>query len=184
MKKMIVVLVLGFTQAWAQQEVKGRKVELEIDPIAYALKGYSFHGIFAPQRWRFDLGIYGIQQPEFFHGNKGFDVYTYGVGTKAMYVLKGLQGFYVGLGSGYSVTEATQQSTGIKKQEHTMDFGPLIGYRFFLMKDKEGNPKGLYISPWVSVGYNYHFDRIEFEGVDYKSSDWTVFPTIHIGYRF
>jgi hypothetical protein len=172
------------TQVWAQTEKPNRTFEMEIDPIAYLLKGYSFHGIYQPGRMRFDAGIFGIQIPESFHGNKGFAVLTQGFGLKAHYLVTGTRGLFTGIGIGYTSSRAKHQETGVTNTGHGLGIGPEIGYRFFVQKPKNGVIKGLYFSPWMSFGYNFITDKIQFQNFIYNQKKWEFFPTVHIGYRF
>ncbi|GAA4467734.1 hypothetical protein GCM10023189_51920 [Nibrella saemangeumensis] len=184
MKKLFILLTILGTQAWAQTKEPSHTWEIEIDPIAYALKGYSVHGIYAPGRWRFDAGVFGIQVPESFHGNKGFSVYTQGIGVKANYLLQGTRGLFTGIGVGYSKDKVRHNQTQASDTGHTLSVGPHIGYRFFLQKKADGTPHGLYIAPWVSVDYHLHTDKVKFQDLTYTNKNWGYFPTVHIGYRF
>ncbi|NDK55739.1 hypothetical protein [Pontibacter fetidus] len=186
MKKLLItaLTLLLFTAAQAQTEKPTQAWEVEVDPIAFFLKGYSAHVIYQPDRVRLDVGVFGVQQPESFHGNKGFNLMTQGFGLKASYLLQGTTGFYTGLGAGYTFNEATHKESGVEETGKTIGVGTHIGYRFFFQKDEDGTPKGLYITPWVSLDYNIHIDKIKFEGNEFKQDKFGVFPTVHVGYRF
>jgi hypothetical protein len=58
------------------------------------------------------------------------------------------------------------------------------GYRFFFWKDQNGSPAGLYLMPWVSIGYDVYQEKINIIEKDYKQQPVSLFPTVHIGYRF
>ncbi|MFC0186133.1 hypothetical protein SAMN04515674_12362 [Pseudarcicella hirudinis] len=160
---------------------------VEVDPVAYILKGYSLHGIYQPfSNWSFDLGVFGIEEPEGYSGNSGFRVTHKGFGVKAHYHFNGktTRGLYTGFSFGYSRTEAVYKQSGESAGGHGLGFGPHIGYRFFLNKPKEGIQRGLYITPWVGVDYSLPAEKIDFEKQKYQESRWTFFPTVHFGYRF
>ncbi|MEM1115261.1 MAG: hypothetical protein AAF845_03755 [Bacteroidota bacterium] len=59
------MLLLGPVPAWGQ-------VEVEADPIAYALSGYSGHVGYVAGRARASVGVFAADAPEFFHGNEGW----------------------------------------------------------------------------------------------------------------
>lgn len=192
MNKLVAILILSFFHGQLQpvraQEPEKPRIpttfELEIDPIAYALNGYSVHAIYAPGRFRFDAGVYGIEVPQGMEANEGFTTMHLGFGVKANYLLTGITGLFVGVGGGYSTVEATHNESGTTAIGHTIGAGVHIGYRFFLMKDRSGAPGGLYLAPWVGLDRNFHTEEVAFSGMDYTQSDWQVFPTVHIGYRF
>jgi hypothetical protein len=84
MKKAIITMMLVSLSLvlLAQENERKSRFELEIDPIAYVLNGYSVHGIYVFNKTRFDIGVFGIEQPEGFDGNDGFKVKIQGVGAK------------------------------------------------------------------------------------------------------
>ncbi len=59
--------------------------------------------------------------------------------------------------------------------------GPLgvrAGYRSFI------GSRGLYLAPWVGIGYNVNGDPVHVDGAEFERRAVSVFPTIHIGWRF
>lgn len=183
MKKlaMIALAALSITAANAQDTRKTR-FEAEIDPIAYALKGYSVHGIVVHNRWRADVGIFAITQPEGYTGNKGFEVYTHGAGIKINRLLNKKETWFAGIGGGYGISEIKHTETMQQSAEHTVSVGIHTGYRFFLFKKTAF--KNLYITPWCSVDYNMPVKTPDFKGYNYESNSFSIFPTVHIGYKF
>ena len=98
MKKIILLLLLtgaGILPLSAQTNNPIR-FEVEADPIAYALQGYSFHGILVINRLRIDGGIFGIAQPEGYSGNDGFHTYSSGYGLKVNYLLNKKETLFAG----------------------------------------------------------------------------------------
>jgi len=180
---LVLIQFTGYAQLSAERPHFG----VETDPIAYALKGYSLHGVYQPiGRWSYDVGIFGIQEPEGFSGNKGFDVSHRGVGVKAHYHFQGnsTRGFYVGGGTGYAFIQAKHRQSETEASGLAVSVGPHIGYRLFLFKQRESPGKGLYLTPWVSIDYQVYRKKMEFENADFKQNRWSYFPTVHIGYRF
>jgi len=43
---------------------------------------------------------------------------------------------------------------------------------------------GLYVVPWVSVSYNFDGDDVVIGGQEFTRSPVTIFPTVHLGWRF
>lgn len=158
--------------------------ELEVDPLAYFMNGYSVHAIYAPGHLRFDLGVYGLELPKGMRTNEGFSTRFGGYGLKVNYSFHGIKGLYVGVGGGYTTEEATHLESGATATGRTIGVGVQVGYRFFLMKDASGQPRGLYLAPWIGLDRNFRVDDVQFSGLEYTQNDWQPFPTVHIGYRF
>lgn len=183
----LLLLTLALVPRVKAQETAPRiptTFELEVDPLAYIMNGYSVHAIYAPGHLRFDLGAYGLELPEGLRTNEGFSTQHGGYGLKVNYSFHGIKGLFVGVGTGYSTEEATHLESGTSATGHTVGVGVQVGYRFFLIKDANGRPRGLYLAPWIGLDRNFHVDEVRFEGLEYKQSDWQPFPTVHIGYRF
>ena len=186
MKKLFTLLMflsIATTRLCAQNE-KANSLGIEIDPIAYILKGYSIHGVYQPiGKWSFDAGIFGIEEPEFYLDNNRFTVSHKGFGAKVHYHLReNTKGFYVGLGSDYARTKAVLKENKAAASGDAWNAGFHAGYRFFMFKNNGG--KGLYLTPWVSLNYQLLSDKLNFEQADFKQNKLSVFPTVHVGYRF
>jgi len=41
-----------------------------------------------------------------------------------------------------------------------------------------------YATPWISVGYTFNAKDVTLAGSTYSPSRITVFPAVHLGYRF
>jgi hypothetical protein len=185
MKKLFLILLMFVSsQLLAQTEKPKPTIEIEVDPLAYLLKGYSFHAIYQPGRFRFDAATYGLHLPGKFQGNDGFNLKMQGFGFKTHYLLQGTNGFYTGLGIGYLATEALHRQSGAQKRGRSIGMGPEFGYRFFFRKPREGVFKGFYLQPWVSYGYSIPLSKIKFENATYKQKRWEYFAAFHVGYRF
>lgn len=184
MKKLILVLMVAASNVMAQSPVKNRALHLEIDPIAYALSGYSFHAIYQVDKISFDAGIFGIEAPEGFTGNKGFRERMTGAGVKAHYHFNGVKGWFTGISAGYSHLNIKHKQSGGKDTGASVGVGIDVGYRFFFWKDDAGDPTGLYIAPWVSVDYAVYQDKVNIAEKEYRQHPVGYFPTLHIGYRF
>jgi hypothetical protein len=58
------------------------QVEVETDPFAFALNGFSLHLASVMGNLRFSVGTFGIDVPRFFHGEDAWSVKMRGVGVK------------------------------------------------------------------------------------------------------
>lgn len=180
-----ILMFVTLASALKAQKTKLKNAwELEIDPIAYLLNGYSAHGIYQVNHLRYDLGVFGIEQPESYHGNKGYSLMSRGLGAKATYLIKGIPGFYTGLGAGLAFHDAQNTTTLEKADGTSASLGIILGYRLFFKNVKSPDLKGFYITPWASFDYNWHFRKIDFANYDFKQKAFSIFPTIHLGYRF
>lgn len=144
--------IISNSHVLAQKKEKANSpFGIEVDPIAYIFNGYSLHGIYQTTGcWSFDVGVFGILEPEFYSSNKGFETIHKGVGAKVHYHLQGkdTKGFYVGLGNGYSTMGATNKESKTKVIGYSWSAGIHTGYRFFMFNNN--NSRGLYLTPWVS----------------------------------
>lgn len=154
--------------------------DIEADPIAYILRGYSVHGgLILNDRFRFDLGAFGAEIPEFFHGTPDVDISVpWGIGIKADYLFQGYEGAFIGLESNVSeVTYSSQISTN-KAHQTDWNSGVRGGYRFVI---------GTHFSviPWIGVGRSLNSPTPAIlDGKDVSLSPWTFFPTVHLGWKF
>src|SRR5699024_3737845 len=98
--RLIFPIVVGLLTMGITPHAHGQ-VEVEVDPIAYALNGYSGHIAYGFDPLRISLGGFGADQPEFFHGNEGWKARSRGITMKVDYLLQKQAGYYVGLDATY-----------------------------------------------------------------------------------
>lgn len=155
------------------------RIEVEADPIAYAVNGYSGHlAAFFTDRVRAQVGAFGADVPEWLHGNDGFDVRTRGVTVKVdRYLSDRGTGAFVGLDGDYSRVRYRHDESGDATSRNLYGLGPRIGYRFNL-GDR------FFAVPWVSVRYVFNTSDVTLGGELLEESEFAVFPTVHIGFRF
>jgi len=123
--------------------------EVEADPSAYALHGYSAH--VAPPifdgKSRLQLGAFAAETPEWVHGNSGWTEKSHGVTFKFDYFpMQPLQGLFIGLDTNYARTRYTLQETNQDAYRNIVGVGPRIGYPFELGEH-------LYTTLWASIDY-------------------------------
>jgi hypothetical protein len=154
-------------------------VDVEIDPIAYALDGYSLHAGVTHDRLRIDLGAFAIAVPEAVHGNDGFRASFDGFGAKAQYfVLRPQAGPFVGAGAGVARLLVERDGTQLAERTTGLSAGVHVGWRFEL-------PHDFYATPWIGVDYTLTgADDVMLDGATFERSAWSVFPTVHLGRRF
>lgn len=152
-------------------------LDIEIDPIAYGLSGYSLHAGFGRENFRLDIGIFGLKAPTSFHGNDNYELDYKGYGAKIDYLFGSYDGLFVGLEASSTNIEHTLKSTGETADRTQIAFGPRIGYRFFLNKN-------ITITPWIGMGFNLETDDVTLSGETFDQDPITLFPTVHVGWKF
>ncbi len=153
--------------------------EVEADPIAYLLKGFSGHLArqVAHGAGRLQVGVFGVEVPEAWHGHDGVSQRARGVTAKADYFFRGHPGgLFVGADGAYTRTRYRHDATGSQVTTNGGSIGPRVGYRFNV-----GNR--LYITPWVSVSYLFNTEDVVLAGQRLEQKRYLVFPTVHIGWR-
>lgn len=179
---LLLTLVTGFDSI-AQKQPTANRFEIEADPIAYILNGYSFHVGYTLGHVRFDAGVFGIKQPKFAMENNRFSVRSSGFGIKADYLFRASKGFFLGLQSDYGTDKIGLKGSPIKQESESLMLGVRTGYRFMFGK-KENRYKGLYLVPWVALINTLDPAVVTQNDQRYEQKKWSVFPTVHLGYRF
>lgn len=152
-------------------------VDVEIDPIAYALDGFSLHVGLNKGRYRLDLGAFGLAMPEFVHGQDGFDASFAGFGGKFDVALhEDGWGPFASLEGAYTRLTVRDRQTTQSADDPALGVGVRVGWRFNVVDN-------FYVVPWVGVGYRFGSD-VNVAGRVFENNNITVFPTVHLGYRF
>ena len=154
------------------------QVEVEADPIAYVLNGYSGHLAYVFDPARVSVGVFGVDVPQFFHGNEGWDLRSRGATVKVDYLISKLKGLFVGIDTGYQRSEYTLESAEETEDQDLFGAGVRTGYRYFF------RDTGFYVVPWVSVSYQFNAEDIVINGERFEQGQVQVFPTLHLGWRF
>lgn len=153
-------------------------LDVEVDPTAYVLNGYSLHVGLGLDRFRLDLGAYAIGMPEAFHGNKGFDASMHGFGAKLhWFPFDEQKGGFVGVGAGIGKTLVSLRDTDLATERSSFSAGAEAGWRFDL-------GAGFYATPWVSLDYGFDAKDVQLGGETFATDKWSVFPAVHFGRRF
>ena len=173
--KLFAFLVLSglFFSAKANEKLS---FEIEVDPIAYMLKGYSLHGIYILEQTKIDLGIFGLELPST-SPNKEFTVTFKGFGFKYDYFGNSIEGFFTGIQASMAWVDVSLNNSSAEASRTVYNLGIRSGYRW-----SWGH---FFVSPWMSVDYNIlPEDNINLEGKKYEHQPFTIFPTVHLGYSF
>ncbi|MEX0648020.1 MAG: hypothetical protein WEA56_02525 [Balneolaceae bacterium] len=153
--------------------------DIEIDPIAYGFNGFSVHGGYLTGAWRFDLGIFGLDLPEWLHGNENFNASFVGAGWKADRFFSGKpDGFFAGAEGGISKMEVVHKAGNTRRNQVSYSLGVRGGYRW---STGLGN---LYMTPWLGLDFTLNPKDITIDGDTFESSVFQPFPTIHVGWKF
>ncbi|AEF56285.1 hypothetical protein [Marinomonas posidonica] len=151
--------------------------DVEVDPFAYALSGHSVHFGFGENNFRFDIGLFGADIPEAFHGNENYEQEFTGYGVKLDYLFGRYEGLFVGIEAQTSEYKYTLKSTKENTTRTQTSFGPRIGYRIMYSKN-------MTITPWLGIDFNLEHDDIVLSGEKFESSTVSLFPTVHLGWKF
>lgn len=167
--------ILGFLVLLATHQAHA--FDIEVDPIAYGLNGYSLHAGFGNNYFRFDLGLFGLEIPESSLSNENYEVDFTGYGIKLDYLFGRYEGLFVGLQANTLDYTYTLTTTGTKEERRQKTFGPRVGYRFLLGPN-------LTLTPWMEAAIDLDHDDVVIDGERYENELITFFPTVHLGWRF
>lgn len=152
------------------------QIYLEVDPLAYVMKGYSLHAGNYFSLTKADIGVFGLEIPQSVHGNKDFTVTMTGFGAKFHYTGGTEGGWFAGLGGGY--TKKTYSVSGGSTSKNSFSLGIEVGYRY-QFKDT-----GLYLQPWLGIDHAFSDKKLIVNGKIFEESEISFFPTVHIGWKF
>lgn len=154
------------------------RVDVELDPLAYALGGYSVHVGVGTDHFRFDLGAFGMDMPDFVHGQDDFSVAFGGFGVKAHAFLEadGTGGF-IGLSAGLVHTLVRRDGTELARRDTHLSAGLELGWLFRVAG-------GFYVKPWVGVGWDFGAEDVTLGDATYEAQALQIFPTVHLGWAF
>jgi hypothetical protein len=202
MKSLWVVLILlctigGMPKIFGQdyipifsQDYKSR-LSLEIDPITFLYRGYSFHIRYQPMfsgRLLLGAGTYALDLPEPMidlnreNKDEGWEVRirsAYFV-TGEMYLKKANHGWFAGEQIGFQSFKVSNDF----EMRGSASFNNLLlmtylGYSWHPYKGS------FYIKPWMGLGYTHKIDGVNRIGsVKYDIAPLFPFVTFHAGYTF
>lgn len=154
------------------------RVDVEVDPLAYALQGHSVHVGVGVGRYRFDLGAFGLELPDWASPNPAFDAAFSGFGAKAhAHWFEDGTGPFAGLGLGVARTVVQHRETGLAARDASVGVGVEVGWLVPLVA-------GLYVKPWIGLSRTLGAEDFTVDGERFEAMRWQVFPTVHLGYVF
>jgi hypothetical protein len=101
-----------------------------------------------------------------------------GAGVKVDYLGPRIDGWFVGAEGGYMRNRYRREGEPGVAERDVIGVGLRGGYR------QPIGGRGLYLAPWVGVGYSFDGEEVRIGGEEFARSPVTVFPTVHIGWRF
>jgi hypothetical protein len=145
------VLAMTAVLGWTIPSRAGAQIEIEADPVAYALKGDSVHvGEVLGEKNRVQVGAFGYEIRKFYGGNVNFSRRGNGVTVKYdRFLGRRTKSSFIGLDWNFTRTRYTLDATGERTYRNDVTIGPRVGYRF-----EAGSH--LYITPWFSCGYVFN----------------------------
>jgi len=165
-------------EAGTAAEASPFHLDLEVDPTAYAFSGFSVHVGLGWRDIRLDLGTFGMDIPEFFHGNEGWSASFAGAGAKLQWFPLATQHqLFVDVSGGVSRQRVELRATGASSSETAWAAGLDAGWRFLL-------PYGFYATPWAGVSVDFDADDVMLDGQRYQKRAVVPFAAVHLGYRF
>jgi hypothetical protein len=177
MRRMVLVLAMVAVVSGGRPGGVAGQMEVEADPIAYALNGFSLHVAGVLGSARVSVGAYGLDVPDWLHGNDGWAMSFRGAGMKLDYLGSRVDGFFAGVDGGFTRVWFSVESGGEEKRNQ-FGVGLRGGYRLDIGRS------GLYLAPWVGVGYTFGGGDIVLGEERFEHKPLTIFPTVHIGWRF
>ena len=169
----------------------GSRLSVEIDPLSFILKGYSFHMKYQPmfsERVLIGIGTYGLDVPEWVvnsdkdNRDKGWDVRI----RRSFFVngeyfpKKANYGWFIGEQIGLQSFRVSNRSEVLGSSDfNTILLMTYAGYSWHPYKGS------FYIKPWVGLGYLEKIDGINRIGtMRYDVGPLYPFFTFHAGYTF
>lgn len=169
-------LLLAALSALATPALAAPILDVEIDPIAYALGGYSVHAGVRHGAWRFDLGAFALDVPEAVHGQDGFEQSMGGFGLKVDHrPFASLPNLFFGVQMSVVREAVRRVDVNITETQRLVTAGPRVGYQIDL-------GAGFYVVPWMSVDVVLTDRALDVAGETFDAGRLVPFPTLHLGY--
>jgi hypothetical protein len=161
----------------AAPPTSGFRADVEVDPTAYALSGYSLHVGLGWRKLRVDLGAFAMSVPDAIHGQDGFKLGFDGYGVKAQWFpMHDQTGLFTGVDGGVGRALVKLEGSQLAASDTRVTFGIHAGYRIEIAS-------GFYATPWIGVSYAVGAEDKVLGDKRFDSNPWMVFPAIHLGYH-
>jgi hypothetical protein len=156
----------------------GFHADFEVDPTAYVFQGHSLHVGLGWKKLRLDLGAFALALPDALVGHEDFSVAFDGYGLKLQYFPFAEQrGAFVGIDAGVARPFVRRKGTDLAVRRTEYNAGVNFGWRFVF-------GERFYATAWLGLSRPLARDPVTLAGSTYEGSALTVFPAVHLGYRF
>lgn len=167
------------------------RLSVELDPMSFLLKGYSFHVRYQPmftERFLIGIGTYAMNVPETVlnmnpeNRDVGWDVRIRGAYllTAAFYPKRANHGWFIGEQIGFQTLRVINDGEfpGAASLNNLL----LLTHMGYSWHPWKGS---FFVKPWIGLGFNQMIDGTnEVGGKSYDLGPWSPFFTIHLGYSF
>lgn len=167
------------------------RISLEVDPLTFILKGYSFHVRYQPmfsERFLIGLGTYGMDLPDQMidlnglNRDQGWEVRIRNAWLlyAEWYANEANNGWFIGEQIGFqSFNVSLDREVSGSTQFNNLLIMTYGGYSWHPYKGS------LYIKPWIGLGYTDKVDGVNEVGpMTYHVGPLSGFFTFHVGYVF
>jgi hypothetical protein len=154
------------------------KWDIEIDPLAYIFKGFSVHAGYEHRKFRYDVGVFGLEEPEAIHKQENFRHKGIGAGIKADYLFKSYEGVFAGLSLSSALHTYTYLPDNTDVERFGLSCSIRTGYRFVIGQH-------FTIVPWGDIGYVLNQeDPVNVNNETFPTDRVKYFLTVHFGWKF
>ena len=163
-------------------------LDVEVDPLAYLLQGYSVHVGFRTQQLRFDLGAFAVTYPGALAANPELDGRAHGAGLKldwrfaqqpqlsGDWATEFWRGAFVGISASYAWLLVTDPASRASVSQFQVHPSARAGWDIPISA-------GFYLAPWLSLGPVLGPQRVRVAEKRWEVSRLETFATIHLGWR-
>lgn len=166
--------LLSVTSSYASSTL-----DVELDPIDFALGGYRAHVGYIHAPLRYDLGVLNVVIPGAVHGNKRFEYEIFGFIARLDYLFGAYEGWFAGAEATWMKNTYTHRPSHVSEEREPVLLALRSGYRFEFFHH-------LTVTPWVGFGalLNKGGDVVRIQSDTFEVSTWNIFPTVHVGWAF
>jgi hypothetical protein len=148
--------------------------DVELDPLAFMLNGYSLHLGHSSSLGRIDVGVFGLELPEAMIEVESFEAKFAGYGMKWDLQEANHPGWFIGAELNSSMLTVTDSVSLDTTTVNDYSAGIRNGYRFIFGK--------FTVSPWIGLDYLLSdTSEISLGSEKWEREKLIVFPTVHIG---
>lgn len=203
MKRIPIFFLLTFLLTGASQFTCGQdyievfsrdytsELSVELDPVAFLLRGYSLHLRYRPmfsERFLIGVGTYGMDVPDVIvnlnrdNRDKGWEARIRGAFQLygELYARKGNAGWFLGEQIGLQSFRVSNRSE--PRGATTFATAIAVTYAGYSWRPRKSS---FYLKPWAGIGVTGKIDGINSVGsMRYNVGPFTPFVTCHAGYSF